>query len=210
MGFESTLFTNTDEWMAEHSYVNCHAVGLHSIMFDNTPGQKLRLFIARGEMHDLWKNRVPLSEPMSVAIHTHHCNVNLIPVSGAIYNVTIQRHDQPGPTRRHILRSYKYDSAIRSGQIAFRKTGEILSRLSMELLTTPRFLPAHERHSIYVEKGKDAAWFVEEGDEDEFYDSTCYSNQALDECDFSALYQPMTVPILRTLLDGIGLYRRGS
>jgi hypothetical protein len=74
------------EWIAARSLRNCHCVGLDSIMFNDKPEQRVRVFVAQ-EGHQLWRNEFPFRHKMAVGLHPHHCNVELRPIFGTIWNV---------------------------------------------------------------------------------------------------------------------------
>lgn len=75
---------NTLPEIAQQSLRNCHAMGLDSVMFDNTPGARFRAFIAHPwhEMYHNWNGG-----KLSVAVHQHHCDVELLPIFGSVWNM---------------------------------------------------------------------------------------------------------------------------
>jgi hypothetical protein len=192
------------EWIASKSIRNCHAKGLHSILFDDTPGARLRCFIAMSD-HDMYNNRD--GYPLSIAIHPHHCDVRLIPIFGEMCNMT--------PVYRYQLEDcvyykYKYDSPITGKQGKFTRVQQWSTKgcslyLSNKLLSHPIAMKAKEEHTVYVPEGRSAAWYVQEGDEDATYCNYCWSNTDLTKFDFSPLYQPMDVAYLKHLLRVIGV-----
>lgn len=183
---------NHDEIM-RNTLFNCHAKGLHSIMFIDKPEQRIRAFIAEND-HELWKNGKSYSyvEDMSVGFHSHHCNVTLAPIYGDIYNVSMKEVN-PGSGVPMVM--YKYHSKILAGEQRFTKLNELTVQFEDKSILDPRFLHADEYHSIYVPKGQRAAWFVFEGKKWADYQPICISNsKTLDtQPDDPAMYLKLTL-----------------
>jgi hypothetical protein len=178
------------EWIASKSFINCHAIGVNSVLFDDTPGARVRAFVAtRG--HELWRNKPASLQPLSVAIHTHHCDVELVPVSGQIFNMS------PVPfLKGPRYRPYKYNSPIKGQPGWFAELPELFdyrARLLPERLNGPKKMKAYEQHTVYVRRDEEASWFVLEGAEDPEYHGICWSDDDLTKFDFSLYYKPMTV-----------------
>lgn len=176
------------EWIRDHSIVNCHCIGVDSILFDNRPGTYVRAFVAMRN-HVLWKNTIPWT--FSIGMHPHHCDVTLEAIHGPVYNVRIAEEET-----NHPFSEYKFRSAIKgSGQ--FIKTGRIKTFDVYNELINKIHLKAHELHSIFVPQREEAAWYVREGVEDENYQAVCWSNDMnLEKFDFNPLYQKMPMDIL--------------
>ena len=171
----------------ELSLINCHAVGMDSIVFKES-SPMIRAFVARPD-HTLWRNTPQMDRLFSVAIHQHRQDITMVPVCGEICNVFFA-----GGDRSCFLYSYEYDSKILDGKGGFRSVSkEITVGLKMEPLRVPKFLRGEVFHSVYVPQGTTAAWLICEGAPNQKYDSCCFTNdKALEKADFSALYQPMT------------------
>ena len=73
--------------IASKSLINCHTVGVDSVVFDDTPGKVVRAFIAN-ENHNLYLNSPWSYGPLSVALHAHHCEVTLKRIFGEVWNIT--------------------------------------------------------------------------------------------------------------------------
>lgn len=171
------------------SLANCHVEGVNSILFDDTPENRIRLFIAR-KNHTLWKN-TPSSRELSVALHTHHCNLTLEIVLGYTTNWTTEH----GYLVTRPLQPYKYESNILTGKSSFVPKDEptIFTLNGYPSDENPILeLPAQRLHTVNVGKDEEAAWFVYEGKEDPSYSPTCYSNADLTKFDDSNLYKKMT------------------
>jgi hypothetical protein len=189
------------EVIAKQSLVNCHAIGLHSVMFDNTPGARVRCFIARPD-HNMWTNNMVLDARMSIAFHAHHCDITLDPVFGDVFNVRPYRVKGGG----YYLRAHEYQSCITTGQGKFVRRGDRYDMWAVpitEKLNGPVPMQAREVHSVFVPFGQSAAWYVFEGGEDPQYMPLAWSNKDLRTFDFSPLYKPMSVEFLRSLLKEI-------
>lgn len=169
------------EEIVSKSLFNCHAMGVHSIMLLESPGKTIRVFIATKD-HQLNKNlsasQGEYYNRMSVGFHPHHCDITLHCVYGEIQNWIVTEHSFYGDN--YLVRNkYKYHSKITDNEMSFELIGEkMLSTVSDNRIQTGEsvFMKAHEIHTVGVEKGKEAAWFVYEGKEDANYQPFCYSN----------------------------------
>ena len=183
------------EEVAKNSLINCHTVGLDSIMFQETEHQSVRLFIAR-KNHDMWKNT--WGHTYSIGLHPHHRDITIIPLQGTVANVELCRE---GATEK--FHCYNYESPI-IGESAggFKKLEGVYELgLTSKLLKYPTFMPATMLHSVWVPKGESASWYVIGGKENPHHRGVTYSNDpALESFDFGKLYQPMSVKYLRNLL----------
>jgi hypothetical protein len=189
------------EQIAAKSLINCHCYGVDSIMLRDEPGCRLRMFVAH-EGHELYKNIDFCGHQhggLSVGLHPHHCDIRLTPVDGVIRNI-----EEAGPSAqwvRHVwLDAYSFESAITGGGEFIPMLIQRGFKLTIEPLDEMIVMGARELHTIYVEKGQSAAWLVEETTEDRAYQPVCYSNRNLEVFDFSALYEPMAVDHLETVM----------
>lgn len=188
--------------IAKQSFINCHCFGLHSIMFDDTPGARIRCFYADSS-HDMYMNSGIAESRMSVAYHSHHCDVTLLPVFGNVYNVRPVAFERTGVK----LLAFEYKSAILNDAGSFvRKPEEDCYAISdLEKMTGPVVMAAHLVHSVYVPFMQEAAWYVFEGKEDAGYRNVSWSNWDLSEFDFSRLYKPMPIERLKTILNKLNV-----
>lgn len=220
------------EWIAARSLRNCHCPGVDSILFNDKPEQRVRVFVAQ-ENHQLWRNQFPFQHKMAVGLHPHHCNVELRPIFGEIWNVVrrpggapvrldcfsylspiAQNEGHPAtPKRGQFKRVYSgAHFCLMMDQIAGAqvkavpvRNGSLDERAASEFppLLVNTAMPAQAIHTIYVPRGQRAAWFVYEGREDKEYQALCWSNDDLEKFDFATINHPMTVAYLETLLASI-------
>lgn len=192
------------DWMVSRSLKDCHARGVDSILFDDTPGARIRLFIAN-ENHELAAN-IPSNTDkgglLSVSYHPHHCDLSLEVVDGIIFNVSVEEVRDGQFFNEHwpLFDKFRYQSAIKDGQCGFVKesSGHRFYRSAIMRspgLVMPRGaeldLVADDLHTIGVHAGERAAWFVYEGAAEPNYENICYSNSDLENFDSSGMYQPM-------------------
>lgn len=193
----NAILYNLDyEWVASKSIRNCHALGVDSLLFRDTPGAMIRAFVCRPE-HELWLNCPTLVYPFSVGLHPHHCDVTLAPIYGNAFNVTHVLGF--GNT---MLQAYQYESEITGTGGKFTRLG--FSRgfnLQKTLIGKPIAMKAREIHTIYVPQGEGAAWYVCEGAENPNYRSITYSNANLEAETFEGMYQPMTADDVREIVN---------
>lgn len=187
------------EQLAAKSIVNCHAMGVDSLVMADPYGSKMaRVFIAHKD-HELWRN-LPGESIMSVGYHAHHCDVLLKPIYGAVFNLLV-RPSELRLSPKGCYREFMYQSPITGEKGTFVATGNRcefspwIVRLSKKTIE----MKAKEVHTIYVPRGEEAAWYVFEGAEDPIYTPLTWSNANLEKFDFKPLYQPMTVERYREL-----------
>lgn len=160
---------------------NCHVMGMSSIVLNDQPGNRIRVFVAS------WGNELRKD---TLAVHAHHCDLTLIPLFG---NVTHHRYSDPqGPTNDPFaFELCAYSSGITGPESKLTRTGK---RFSLAETNSPlkacRLLSA-DLHSVSIHNGAPAAWVVIEGAEDPDYESICYSRDP-GEFDPQGLYIPMS------------------
>lgn len=185
--------------IAAKSLLNCHVQGLHSIMLIDTPERRVRLFIT-DETHQLHLNTC--NNLGSLAAHAHHCNITLHMVQGAMVNLEYILHP------RGDLQAYYYTSGILNEQGSFDQA-EVCPALFEDARMLEAgmslHLPAHLIHSVQVNEGMVAAWFVYEGAKDPAYQSYSYSNNNLEQSSFAHLYKPMSEERVVSLLKSVNL-----
>lgn len=187
--------------IAKQSLLDCHVRGMHSIMFLDTPEQRVRLFVAT-RYHELHLNT---SRTLgSLAAHPHHCDITLHCIKGDLFNYTYEPH-QDGK-----YKPFRYVSGILNEQAGFIRTPE---EESVEFVgsacvreNNALVLPAKSIHSVHANKGEVTAWFVYEGKEDPSYTSLSYSDKPLQNTVFGDLYGKMTEQNVIELLQLAGLY----
>lgn len=183
------------EELAAKSIVNCHAMGVDSVVLAGP--NMTRAFVAH-KNHELWRN-LPGDNIMSVGYHAHHCDVRLEPIYGCVYNLSVARSEIRMSAKGR-YREFMYRSPITGGKGEFVSTGKRyefspwIHRLSKAVE-----MKACEVHTIYVPRGEEAAWYVFERDEDPLYTPLTWSNADLEKFNFAPLYQPMTVERYRAL-----------
>lgn len=189
------LWRENPEQIAVQSIKNCHIEGLHSIMFIDTPGKRIRLFVT-DDHHTMWKNDPTSTKSMTIGFHTHHCNISLLVVKGLIKNWVVKESNM-GKLQLH---AYKYNSQIIMGEIGFVKLPytKMFKTVSNNILqvgaTVSAFMEADDIHTVAAQNGESAAWFVFEGLEDSEYKPITYSNDPeLHKSNYDSLYLPMTV-----------------
>lgn len=199
--------------VAENSFLNCHAKGVHSFMINEYPGKSIRVFFATSEHdlarnHDVAINRVIGARPMSVAFHTHRRNLLLETILGSVTNVTAV--EDPGANFPLKLKKFEYKSKILDGKMEFVLINEesplVITQVNPLGEGQSKYLASNELHTIVVPHGQRAAWLVFEGNEDNMYRSDCFSNADLDKLSDEGLYIKPTEEQTRQILGSIGLY----
>lgn len=183
------LWNENREQIVERSRWNCHARGLHSIVFLESPGRTIRCFIATPE-HELHLNRRATLKRMSIGFHPHHCNLTLNVIHGTVFNWEVEL--APWPAEHFRLDVFRFRSALKNGgTAAFENGGPVGLRSLNESVLGPGdslAMPANALHTVAVQHGQAAAWFVFEGRADDEYQPLCYSGARLDQMTFDHLY----------------------
>lgn len=170
---------------------DCHVKGLHSIVLNDAPENRTRIFFTRGS-HLLFQNTTGWCIPtnMSLAIHAHHCDVQLVQIYG---KVRTDHYDLVEDAEGY-LEEARYVSAIATGDKGrLDATGRRFGvRACDSYWLSPRGvrLRADVKHTVYVPFAEEAAWIVIEGEEDPDYESVCYTNNL--KFDADKHYRPMT------------------
>lgn len=199
------------------SLKNVHCWGVDSVLLDDTPGERIRIFFARKD-HELWKNIFKSMRDISIAYHSHHCDLTLECIYGSLIDEHIQKITEDNKSRyidhsmRWKLDEFLYKSPITKNEEGiFEKVGkahiwyggcnvlepEADSEHGIDRIVN---LKASDIHSVFVKKGQEAAWVVYEGKEDPDYSPICYSNADLTKFDKSGMYQKMDENYLDNLL----------
>ena len=159
----------------------------------------VRMFYTSAD-HEMWKNDSSLMEVLSVAIHSHHCDLLFVPVYNSFVNVTTKVVDESDAVE---LDSFKWTSHIGTGKGGFKRNGKVnLSPLDNQECTPggPFWMLAGDLHTVFVEKGKEAAWIIFEGSEDKDYDSSSFSNDDLEKFSPEGFYKEMPTDMARDIL----------
>lgn len=186
-----------------NALMNCHVRGLASIMLHGEPGNRIRLFYATAD-HELWRNDYPLQAEMNLAVHPHHCDLNLVLVFGRVCNVRFVAVGDP----QGEFHECRYSSAINDGKGGLEQTGKTfsLSRVQQNwLYPTGDKMRADELHTIYVPKGESAAWLVFEGTEDPHYRKVCYTRNPIFNSD--GMYEDMPLVEVERMLRDAAFFR---
>lgn len=178
-------------WIASQSLVNCHAEGVDSVMFDNTPGARIRAFVAHVD-HTFYLNDGTRNS-LGLAIHPHHCDLTLRHVFGPAFNM-----EPVWTTRGHGRRfdAFRYVSQITYGKGGFERIGTsaYANFNAIPLVENPVYrMASTDLHTVYVHRYERAAWYVHEHRENPRYKPVCWSDRNLCGMDFSKLYQPMSI-----------------
>lgn len=174
--------------IVEKSIFNCHAKGLHSIMFLESPEKTIRMYVSV-PFNDLHRNFPDkMHAGLSLAFHPHHCNLTLHCIKGRLLNwemTEVESYDSI------CLDKYIYQSKIKSDDILFKSIGKgYLKTKELNYIHEgeSRFMEAGQIHTVACDMDTMNAWFVYEGKEDANYQSVCWSNSNPNATDFSDLY----------------------
>lgn len=184
----------------EKSLRNCHVKGMDSVMLDDTPGARIRIFFANEE-HDLHKN---YNIPKTLAAHAHHCDLTLSCIYGSFENIIFKE----ASNSPHVcLNEWEYTSEIlQAGKGGFKTTERTASFEFPKRNTVYNGEETHmiaaDIHTVFVRKGMSAVWVVYEGKEDRNYKSLSYTNTDLSNFNTDNLYQKMDGDYL------LGLFRK--
>lgn len=193
----------------DRSLLNCHAKGVHSLIFSEISGRTIRMFHATKE-HDLDRNADAIlsrdnPRPMSVGFHPHRNNITFHVMRGKLNNIVVKettRFDAPR------FNKFRYMSKIVNGEIGFKLDDVKPLRLYQFITLTEGqsdALPADMCHTIHIEHGQSCSWLVFEGREDRGYENVCYSNADLEKEKFEGLYQRPTEEQVRAILKECGI-----
>lgn len=187
----------------QRSCHNCHVMGLDSIVLaeDTETGELVRVFWTTPE-HELYKNEVPFSTRISIAVHPHHCDITLVPLFGTILNSLLELDDDPNGEVR--IDSWEYVSGIATPKGSFRRTGSSKNVLGIKFQPLVNDLTRgasdgnvytmkyNELHTVYVPRGETSAWAIFEGpSHGREKPRECYSNNDLTKFKFEDHYTPM-------------------
>lgn len=198
------LQTNIDEIISK-SLINCHAEGLHSILFIDTPDKRVRLFFA-DHKHELWRNDPEniISQPMSIAFHPHHCDITMHVIDGKVSNWCVCENPNKNAPGLMFGKFLYHSAIINNDDVHFEQVDETkLLNVGIRNMykSDTKFMPATSMHTVYVPRFSRAAWFIYEGKEDPNYKPYCYSNCNPNMTISNELYKPATEFDVRTIVD---------
>lgn len=228
MRMTKTMFTTSDtlETIAKRSLVNCHVLGMNSVVVNVSDNGKLQRIFCAEKHHMLWFNKpnmfghFPMS--LSLGFHGHHSKLTFEPIFGEWDNITIKK-DVDGVEATKAaewelnyspikLSGFKWNSPILTGGKGFFTEvekdvvfcqPEIMKMMPGQPLTMEGSL----MHTVSVTRGEEAAWMVNEQKTYAEHDGLCWSNVPLDKqfsCD-KRFYQPMSVEKCKEILDRCGV-----
>lgn len=205
----SHLWKSNKDEIISRSLLDCHCIGLHSIMLLECPEKTIRLYVATPD-HQMWRNTMQgYKEGLSVGFHPHHCDITLHGILGDVINWSAQENESAG-FKLDVSR-YIYQSKITHGELKFQTLSP-----KTELYTTDYecikpwqsvFMRANRIHTIGLAKGKSAAWMVYEGKEDKEYVPYLWSNTNPNEGTEKLYRQPTESDIINLLsIAGLPIY----
>ncbi len=168
------LWDNHSKEIVSKSLLNCQTQGLHSIMLLESPEKTIRLYVTDKE-HNLYYNFPNRCQyGMSVGFHPHHCNLTLLAHKGSILNweVAVAKVGLP-------VTKYAYKSQISDNEMSFSPIQVVrMHSKSQDWIAEGHSISmkANAIHTVAVQEGHIAAWFVFEGKEDLDYKPYCYTN----------------------------------
>jgi hypothetical protein len=191
------LIANNLKEIVEKSLLNCHVMGLHSIMLLDCPEKRIRLYVADVD-HELYGNNDLTS--MTLGFHSHHCNLTLECVKGKFMNLVIEPTVK---TDSDLINSYFYESAITNGNMNFTLVGVRNFETVSNKIYHPGesvMMAAREIHTVTCPKGVVCAWLVYEGLEDENYVPLTYSNSDMNVKNEKLYQKPTLHQVLQLLI----------
>ena len=200
------LIKNNLQEIVSRSLLNCHCMGLHSIMLLESPGKTIRLYISEpgGDMYKNSPRHHDKGKGMSLAFHPHHCNLTLECVTGTIMNWEMK----VVPTGRFKIDRFLYTSGITEGEMGFKKDGEdVLQTKKKTYLKWGQTvsMPAEAIHTVACAEDTLCAWLVYEGEENPDYIPYCWSNSNLEESTQKGLYIQPSEAQVKKLLKSVNL-----
>lgn len=178
--------------------MHCHCRGVASIVFNDEPGNRVRMFYAFPE-HELWKNII-MDQDMTVALHPHHCDIKLSHIFGDVFNAVVEVEEHWRGKYHECL----YDSKINGGKGGLERTGKMFrfkSNVHCNLRQErQQSMTAPQLHTIGTWKSRPAAWLVIEGKEWPDYRPVCYTANPV--FDSTGLYEKMNPGQISTTIYG--------
>lgn len=187
----------------ESGLINCHHIGLHSVILDHrADGSLLRIFYA-AENHTMDKLFLPDGR-FVVAAHNHNKRLRFTTLFGEVWNVSLRL---PLSWRGfHVsLIQYPFTSGMTTGEFVLGKPRQYQAEIALFPIDGYD-MSTRKAHTVLV-PSRTAAWLVDEGPEEEVPKSI-YSPVPL-TLDITDLYLPMDrlnlENVCMSIADGISL-----
>lgn len=166
---------------------NCHVRGLHSVVLHEGSQGMVRVYIASSD-HQLHYNNPATDYKFSLAVHSHHCDIQFVGLYGEASHDTYALT----PTPHGDFAAMAYQSAITGAAGGLTPIGPraYLNLLKRTDMMSKPHARAHELHTVSMKPGGVAAWIVLEGEEDGEYNPTCWTNNE-EPFDTTGMYIPM-------------------
>lgn len=148
------LNSATDECLMMTRF-NCHVKGVHSVVLANDNGKLTRCFFTTAD-HEMHLN-IDQSLKIPLGIHSHRYDLKLTQISGEAVNIIYKENKKLCNVSK-----YKYESEIAGGK------GAIYDGISgVEVCGVDKlngcFMKSNELHTVFVPKGCQSSWLVQEG-----------------------------------------------
>lgn len=209
------LLVNNLEEIQKKSLLNCHCMGLHSIMLLESPGKTIRLYVA-DIGNELYKNYPAVIHNkgiLSLGFHEHHCNITLDVIKGELLNWRIIQDEHRFDDFPGMLTRFKYQSAILNGSMEIIDTCERFRFVTKTIERLPYGCSTHmnakDIHTVACVPDQVTAWLVYEGLENNEYEPFIYHNADISTPNLMhslKLYQKPTYSQIIDLLRKAELY----
>lgn len=185
--------------ITEQSISDCHAKGLHSIMFVNQPGCRLRMFVT-DKQHEL-------DRLSSVAFHSHRFDIKLNVVYGSVINILPHIVQKPGGYAKYEYRSCILDGSNGGFERISAKNSYSLEHTSMHNMKPGDAIemPWDQYHTVMCPPKKINAWIVQEAIEQSNYVPHVFSDENIERLDLSNLYNPISASKIEHLLTTVNI-----
>lgn len=164
--------------LAANSITGMHHKHADSVLLQSFP--MIRMF---------YKRQGVVIGPDEIAIHSHHCDITIVPIMGTLLNVAASR----GPIYAETYNCWRYSSKIRDGRGGFERLQQVESlATTTEVVKAPLYMPSFRLHTVAC-MVPETAWIVCEGEQDDpSYSPVTYSNNDLSKWSSEGLYGAMT------------------
>ena len=201
------LMESNRDHVDKNSYLNCHAVGLHSIGIFSNKTTGLRIFIANHH-HNLSDNtpHVGKVRPMSIGFHRHRRDIMLQHLHGdPITNIgaSIDPEFEYGSVPLHI---YHLPSSIVDGKgMAPKRLKKPVYANNIHIRPLTKegiFMRSIQWHTVNLPSYRWSIWAVHEGAYAGSHDPLCATDKAdLERGWDKDLYNPMSYETARNILN---------
>lgn len=198
------LFEANKELAIKKSLMHCHVRGLHSVVLsEGVDGKLIRMFVAT-QTH-------LMTGADSLAFHTHHCDITLVPVVGEFTNLVLTEGSRSSKNKR--FKKFRFQSPLKTGSKESGSFKSLNSDAWCGVVPTTFHaegpsvtLKASEFHSVSVPPNTAAAWLVVEGEEDPERPDYVLSNERLQDWTAENFYKPFDTPTLGELVAFVTSY----